>query len=264
MTPLAIAGVGVCGSGLRGWAEAASLLRRERAFDAEPIGKLTSESLPPVERRRANDTSRLAIAAAQQAIGQQTEIEQRQLSTVFSSSDGDTVVLEHLLAALARPEIVLSPTLFHNSVFNAPAGYWSLGSGAQAPSTTVCAGAVSFAAGLCEARAQIVASNSPVLYVSYDVPFPESLRAFGGGKLPFACALLLQPNPAGAPGRFGSIDQWRQVDAKEATAVPLADEFANNSAAAGLSLLAAIAGGARTPVYLPYVDDSYLRLIYTP
>ena len=33
-----------------------------------------------------------------------------------------------MLAALAQSQVVLSPTLFHNSVFDAPAGYWSIGS----------------------------------------------------------------------------------------------------------------------------------------
>ncbi len=78
------------------------------------------------------------------------------MATVFSSSDGDGEVLASMLAALAQPQVVLSPTLFHNSVFNAPAGYWSIGVGALATSITVSAGAASFVAGLKEAHSQVL------------------------------------------------------------------------------------------------------------
>jgi hypothetical protein len=267
MTALAIAGVGVCGAGLPDWTQATQVLRGATPFRAEAVSKLAPGCLPAIERRRVNETSCLAIAAALQAVEHQSAMAQRQLPTVFSSADGDTDVLAHVLAALTKPEVMLSPTLFHNSVFNAPAGYWSLGCAAQAASTTLCAGAASFAVGLCEARAQVLATDAPVLYVAYDMPFPESLRAFGGSLQPFACALLLKPGGAGMPECCGSIDDWQRIDGADAgeLASPLfAAEFGNNAAAAGLPLLAAVAGRTHASIRLPYLDETWLRLAYLP
>jgi hypothetical protein len=162
---------------------------------------------------------------------------------------------------------MLSPTLFHNSVFNAPAGYWSLGCKAQAASTTVCAGRASFAVGLCEVNAQVLASGEAVLYIAYDMAFPEALKRLGRTTMAFACALLLEPTSDGAPGRFGMIEGWqREVGARETDAglQALAEGFAGNAAAAALPLLTAIATQAGTEIRLPYLDDSRLHLRYSP
>jgi hypothetical protein len=208
----------------------------------------------------------LAIVAAEQAVAHRSAVAQRELPTVFSSADGDTDVLAHILAALAKPAVMVSPTLFHNSVFNAPAGYWSLACSDQAASTTVSAGAASFTVGLCEARAQVLATGAAVLYVAYDMPFPESLRAFGGAAQAFACALLLRPGAADA-APFGSICDWQRIDAADPVepALPsFAGEFGSNAAAAALPLLVAIAAHTHASIHLPYLDRARLRLAYSP
>jgi 3-oxoacyl-(acyl-carrier-protein) synthase len=203
--PLAITGVGVCGASphrLRAKPVLDRLLRPSWSS-----GQVRSR-LPPIERRRVNETSRLAIVAALQAVEHVSIAGRERLSTVFSSADGDTEVLTHLLAKLATRDIMLSPTLFHNSVFNAPAGYWSLGCKAQAASTTVCAGRASFAVGLCEASSQVLASEEAVLYIAYDMAFPEALKRLGRTTMAFACALLLEPTSGGA--RALAIEGWER------------------------------------------------------
>ena len=122
-------------------------------------------------------------------------------------SDGDGEVLASMLAALAQPQVVLSPTLFHNSVFNAPAGYWSIGAGAHAASITVSAGAASFVAGLKEAHWQVLATGAPVLYVAFDAPFPAALASFERSAEPFACALCLRPGDSGTVRLHRSVDR---------------------------------------------------------
>jgi len=267
MKPLAITGVGVCGAGLHDWTQAKPVLDGTARFEARAVDKFGLACLPPIERRRANESSRLAMVAALQAIEHVSIAERERLSTVFSSADGDTEVLAHLLAKLATSDIMLSPTLFHNSVFNAPAGYWSLGCKAQAASTTVCAGRASFAVGLCEVNSQVLASGEAVLYIAYDMAFPEALKRLGRTTMAFACALLLEPTSDGAPGRFGMIEGWqREVGARETDAglQALAEGFAGNAAAAALPLLTAIATQAGTEIRLPYLDDSRLHLRYSP
>jgi len=267
MKPLAITGVGVCGAGLHDWMQAKHVLDGTAPFGARAVDKFDLACLPPIERRRANETSRLAIVAALQAVEHVSAVGRERLSTVFSSADGDTDVLAHLLAKLSTSDVMLSPTLFHNSVFNAPAGYWSLGCKAQAASTTVCAGRASFAVGLCEASAQVLATDEAVLYVAYDMAFPEALKSLGLTTMAFACALLLEPTSDGARGRFGMIGGWqREVGARQADAGPqaFADGFAGNAAAAALPLLTAMATQSGTEIRLPYLDDECLRLRYSP
>ncbi len=159
MTPLLIAGIGICATGMANWTQARSVLRSAALPVLEPLPRLAPDCLPPVERRRANATTRLAISATLQAVRDMPDDDIAQLPTVFSSSDGDGEVLASMLAALAQPQVSLSPTLFHNSVFNAPSGYWSIGSRARVPSITVSAGAASFVAGLMEAHSQVCATG---------------------------------------------------------------------------------------------------------
>jgi hypothetical protein len=190
-----------------------------------------------------------------------------QLATVFSSSDGDGEVLAHMLAALAQTQVVLSPTLFHNSVFNAPAGYWSIGSRVSAGSTTVSAGAASFAAGLKEAHGQVLATGAAVLYVAYDAPFPAALASFARSAEPFACALRLAPVAASRGNGYGRLEQSSRDPVSQEPALPraqLLELFLGNSAADALPLLFAIASRRRTRIALPDLDGAHLELDYLP
>jgi len=267
MMPLAIVGIGVCATGMANWAQARPVLLSEALPRLDPLPRLAPEFLPPVERRRANATTRLAVSAATQAVEGMPPADVEQLATVFSSSDGDGEVLASMLAALAQPQVVLSPTLFHNSVFNAPSGYWSIGSRSSAASITVCAGTASFAAGLKEAQAQVRATGRAVLYVACDAPFPAALASFVRGALPFACALRLVPAVAASGVNHGCID-WsvrdRGTPAPEAPALELLDRFSGNAAADALPLLRCIATGRHARIALPWLDGTRLWLDYAP
>jgi hypothetical protein len=78
--------------------------------------------------------------------------------------------------ALARPDRLVSPTRFTNSVHNVAAGYWHIATQAMrrrpawAPSTPASP------PGLLEAAAQCVHAQAPVLLVACDVPYPEPLH----------------------------------------------------------------------------------------
>ena len=79
----------------------------------------------------------------------------------------------------------MSPTKFHNSVHNAAAGYWTIGTGCMAPSNSLSGYECSFAAGLLEAAAQCAADRRPVLLVGFDV----------AARRP--ASVTRQPRPAG-------------------------------------------------------------------
>jgi Beta-ketoacyl synthase, N-terminal domain len=266
MTALGIRGIGVCATGLPDWAVAQSVLAGDAACGIESLGKLDIPDLPVTERRRVNATSRLAIHAALQAVAHLTAEARARLPSIFASADGDGAILANTIDALAQQPVTMSPTLFHNSVFNAPAGYWTIASGANGPSITVSAGAATFAAGMIEAGVEVVSSGGPVLYIAFDMPFPESLRSFGVAGEAFACALLLGP-PAPTASAWGRIEHWeRPASSASPSAVPaaLAARFRGNAAAAALPLLAAVATRTPTVVAVPYHDGDCLELSYTP
>jgi hypothetical protein len=266
MTPLGIASIGVCAAGMSHWKEAQVLLQSDAPQLGDSLPPPAPACLPPVERRRANAAARLAISAASQAIDGMLPEAAARMPTVFSSSDGDGEVLASMLAALAQPHVVLSPTLFHNSVFNAPAGYWSIGSQSRAASITVSAGEASFVAGLKEARGQVRATGAAVLYVAYDAPFPAALASFARSALPFAVALRLVPGDDAHVTDFGCIEE-SPLDAAsmESDAAPLPElrrRFSGNAAADALPLLLAIANRRQGRLAFPYLDGARLWFDY--
>jgi hypothetical protein len=94
---------------------------------------------------------------------------------VFASADGDLQIAHRICAALAETPRFISPTDFHNSVHNAAAGYWSIASHAQGPSTAIAAYNHSFAVGLMEALGMVLIEQQATLLVAYDVPGPTPL-----------------------------------------------------------------------------------------
>lgn len=254
MTAVAIAGVGCCAPGLNNWLEAAAVLRGAAPYVATPVvigaGILTGEL-----RRRSGEHIRLAVQVGAEAVAQ-AGCDPTLLASVFASSESDGQVTHHICEAVASAQPQVSPTRFHNSVNNAPAGYWSMAVQSQAPSTSVAGFDASFAVGLLEAYTQVRVENAPVLFVAHDVPLPPPLHALR--PLASACAIALVLVPAGD-------DRPRLVLAQAPAAADTA--FAEtslellrrgNPAARGLPLLQVLAlgGGA---VHLPSVAGTALR-----
>ena len=264
MTGVAIAGVGCCAPGLNTWHDAAAVLRGAAPYVAAPAainaGILTGEL-----RRRSGEHIRLAVQVGAEAVAQ-AGCDPTTLASVFASSESDGHVTHHICEAVAAAAPQVSPTRFHNSVNNAPAGYWSMAVQSQAPSTSIAGFDASFAVGLIEAYTQVLVENVPVLFVAHDVPLPPPLHA--ARPLAAACGIALVLAPAG--GNVAASDLPRLVlTHKSATAdTVLADPQLEalrrgNPAARGLSLLRAIAlgGGA---VHLPAVTGTSLHAVVTP
>ena len=85
----------------------------------------------------------------------------------------------------------VSPTRFHNSVHNAPSGYWSIATKSMAPSTSVACFDASFVAGLLEAATQTLASGNAVVLMAYDATYPQPLHAARPLSASFGVALVL-------------------------------------------------------------------------
>jgi len=170
---LFVEAAGVLAPGLPGWEETRAVLAAERPFEGGPMVPIEVASLPPAERRRSSPTVRLAIAAAEQAL-KGTSRPATDMAMVFASYEAAGVITHQLCEALAGTREV-SPTQFHNSVHNAPSGYYSIAMNVKHAASSVCRGQWSFAAGLLHAAAVALADEVPVLFVCYDSPLPRPL-----------------------------------------------------------------------------------------
>ncbi len=248
-----------------GWAESRPVLSRLQAYRAEEMPRLVPAILPPNERRRATRTIRLALEACREAM-EHASHRADQVASVFASSDGDAELLDSLCTALARENPVLSPFEFHNSVHNAPAGYWAIATGSHCASTSLCGFDGSFSAGLVDAVAYAGVEASPVLMVAYDQPLPHPLDTKRHLVAPFAAAFLIGPQPAA--GDLASLrltvsstpeeQEDRMADAGLETL------RLGNAAARGLPLLEALARGGEHRLTLPYQNGNKLIAELTP
>ena len=253
---LYVHGVGVLGPGLEGWKSTRAILRGEEPHWIRPISKPVPDILPATERRRSSEAARLTIAVAQEAL-RECGVPLGEVATVFTSSDGDGEITHKICESLAGPARDVSPTSFHNSVYNAPAGYWSIATGARSGSTSLCAYDMSFAGGLMEAAVQVTVEGQPVMLIASDLPFPAPLHVVRPVDHSFAVALLLTPGAMGKP-----LMRWRL--SLEPRRVPTGQPavidagLANNPAARCLPLLEVLARGRSQTVSLDYLDPMSL------
>jgi hypothetical protein len=190
---IAIESVGVLAPGLPDWDGAQAVIAGLKPFTVAPLAPCDPASLSSAERRRSSPTVRLAIAAAEQAV-ERTAIAPEDMALVFSSPEAAGVITHQLCEVLAGSREV-SPTQFHNSVHNAPSGYYSIAMHAKLGATSVCRGPWSFAAGLLGAAAQAICDEVPVLYVCYDSPLPAPLSDL----MPIVDATVIALACAGRP-----------------------------------------------------------------
>ena len=192
MNTLQVEGVGLMAPGLAGWPNGRAVLSGARPYVAEAMPTAIAALLPANERRRTTATVKLALQVAQEA-ALQADIDPSTTPTVLASSGGDSEVLDKICAALTLPDRPVSPTHFHHSVHNTPAGYWSIATRCAAASLSLSAYDDSFAAGLMEAAALAWTDRTRVLLVAYDLPLPFPLSERREIVAPFAVALVLNP-----------------------------------------------------------------------
>jgi hypothetical protein len=244
MIRLFIEGIGVLGPGLEGWREAQPVLAGEAPYTPRPLQSKPSALLPPAERRRAGATVGLALATGTEALGQAGR-DAAEMATVFAASGGDGETVHEILTVLASEQRNVSPTRFHNSVHNAPSGYWSVATGSRAPSTSLCAFDDSFAAGLLEAAAQVCVQDYPVTLIAYDVPYPQPLHAARPIVSAFGAALVLVPSRTERTLAALELVIADTVAADTAMPEPELERLRlGNPAARALPVLAALARGA--------------------
>jgi hypothetical protein len=261
---LYVEAVALRGPGLDGWDDARAVLAGTEPYEACPTIVPPSPLLPANERRRAVQTVKLALALATEvftAAGRDPE----DTATIFTSSGGDGETLHAILEALASADPDISPTRFHNSVHNAPAGYWSIASGSHAPSTSLCCHDASFAAGLLEAAVQVTVDKQAVALIAYDLCYPEPLNSVRPISAPFGTAFLFTPAPTATV--FARLDV--SLGAGSAIAAPMEPASLEAlcrgaPAARSLPLLATLARRSSEVLTLDYVPGLALTVAVRP
>ena len=257
-----IESVGLLGPGLSDWPHAARVLADPTAYVSERTALPPPAGLPSAERRRTGPVVRIALAAGHEAVAASGR-DAATLATVFTSSGGDGHNCHTICETLAGDDRQLSPTRFHNSVHNAPAGYWSIATRAMAPSSVLCAHDGSFGAGLLDSLCQVAADGTPTLLIAFDTDYPSPMREVRPIPDAFGVALVLTPEAG--PLALARID----VQFTDAPATVLASRELERlrreiPAARSLPLLDALAAQRAASVVLDYLPDTRLHVNIVP
>jgi len=263
MNSVFLNGLGVSAPGLDGWASAKSILSGIQSFSKTEMEPPKPMLIPPRERRRTTSAIRLAIKVAEEALDQ-SGLSWEEVQSVFTSADGDMDITDRICKALAQPDRPVSPTQFHNSVHNAPAGYWAIAIGSMQASTSLAASTGSFAAGLLEAAVSVQIENNPLMLVAYDYPAPHPLSEIEPLQDPFGTAFLISREPL--EKSFCCLEYELSSGCEESRI--LDDEMEamrkGNPSGRALPLLQAIASNDSCQVVLPYGQNNQLIVRVRP
>ncbi|MDQ6629104.1 MAG: beta-ketoacyl synthase chain length factor [Pseudomonadota bacterium] len=255
-----IDGIAFWSPGLPGWPIARAAFRGDGLAVEPPAKRPAPAILAPAERRRAPDSVALALEVASAAMSDAGRLGEP-LPSVFTSAHGDLAVSDYMCATLASQPTLISPTRFHNSVHNAAAGYWTIGTGCMAASSAVTAFTHSFGAGLLEAASQCLADDVAVLLVAFDVNSVGALVEVASSKSLLAGALVLTPVRASSRGPIVSAELVPGRCTESLPRSSAARALQGNGMAGALPLFEALALGSAEPLDLPLSASQCLRVV---
>jgi hypothetical protein len=254
-----VEGIGLVGPGFAGWPHARDVLAGRAPYESAPTHIPSPDALPAVERRRAGKAVRISLAAGLEAASGAGR-SARDMGAVFASSTGDGENVHAICEMLASSDRLISPTRFHNSVHNAPSGYWGIATGSQHAADSLAAFDASFCAGLVEAMTRLAAHpEEPLLLIAYDAPYPEPLHATRPLPDAFAVALALASGEKSTCGTAITLELGK--DAPDVQDDPLLEDLRRSiPAARALPLLRLLAREQPGRVTLDYFDDLSVTL----
>lgn len=237
-----IEGIGFWTRGLPSW-PAAREFASSGAQPTDAPARPSPQLLPANERRRAPETVAIALEVAMAAC-EAAARDPASLPSVFASTHGELAITDYMCTTLAADPRALSPTRFHNSVHNAAAGYWTIGTGAMQPANAISAYTASFAQGLIEALTQLHDDADAVLLVAYDGQSAGPLAKMAPSEGLLGGALVLSRDGAGPHLSARLVP----VSTREPATGPLARFASANAMAPMLPLFDVLAHGAGTAV----------------
>lgn len=247
---LCIEGIGFWAPGWPDWNAARAGLHGELLADPDVV-KPNPSLLAAAERRRAPMPVLLACEIAAQACAASSRAPDS-LQSIFVSTHGDLVITDYMCSTLATAPRELSPIRFHNSVHNAPAGYWTIAAHCHAASTSISSWHASFAIALFEAAVQALADDAPVLLSAYDAESPGPLTEVSPASSLFGVAIVIAPCAGRSPYLRLRLNPSAAIRFASPSLPPpfVAMATSNPMAAQSLPLLAAMAAGAGGTVRL--------------
>ncbi|MBO1256762.1 beta-ketoacyl synthase chain length factor [Alteromonas sp. 5E99-2] len=193
-----VASIGAWGSYFDSWEALQQLLSGSATPDIRNKGPKPT-IIPPNERRRAPLPVRLAVESSWQAT-QAANISPETLTCVFVSGLGDTDLTDYMCKVLASEHKELSPTKFHNSVHNAPAGYWTISTKTMTAANSVAGFNHSVSLTLLEAMIQCESENVPIMMTFYDAPVTSILQPLLSNNEAFAFSIIIYPKSSDING----------------------------------------------------------------
>ena len=256
MKPVYINTLSIAAPSLVGLEQAMPVLTGKTQWQTSEFPKLVPQLLPANERRRITSYIKLALHVADEA-----NLPDKALPAVFASSNGDFYITDHICNTLTMDPKHISPIQFHNSVHNAPSGYWAIAAKSPAASTSISTGDSTFSSGLLEAVIQVLCQKQDVLYVAYDYPATAPLDKFSDVTEAFATAFVLSLDKT--ENSYGSIKLDLSNDNKEKS--HCINESLNklqdsNPIAESLPLLEALCLKNSTTLNLPHLNNSTLKV----
>lgn len=256
MRPVYINTLSIAAANLIGLEQAMPVFIGEKQWQTSDFPKLVPQLLPANERRRITSYIKLALHIADEA-----NLPEQELLAVFASSNGDFYISNHICNTLTMNPKFISPTQFHNSVHNAPSGYWAIAAKSHTASTSISTGNSTFSSGLLEAVTQVLSQQQDVLYVAYDYPAEAPLDKFSDTTEPFATAFVLSLNKA--DNSYGNI----KLELSHGNSIKsrclntsLDNLQDSNPIAESLPLLEALCLKNTKTLYLPYLNNSTLKV----
>lgn len=256
-----IQSIGVAGSGFSNWEQAKSILNNEQSISLEQAEKYKITILKPNEARRTSTTIKIALQSAEESLSQ-ASFEADQLFSIFVSSDGDPNILQSICQELSTEDKFVSPTQFHNSVHNAPAGYWSIGQQSMRGINSIACGDCSVSGALIEAASLLKTGGNAVLVVCFDVKSPAPLNTARSIKYSLASSMILTRSET-AESLFSIDFDLKPVEKGPVTQMtdPLLERLRTDSPAfRGLPLLKSLSSLNSDEIILAYSDSSSLHL----
>lgn len=254
--PIYINTLSIAAPNMVGLEQALAVLTGETQWQTAEFPKLIPQLLPANERRRTTSLIKLALQVADEA-----NLANKQLPAVFASSNGDFQISDNICNTLSMDPKYISPTQFHNSVHNAPSGYWAIAAKSPAASTSISTGDTTFASGLLEAVTQVLSQDEDLLYVAYDYPATAPLDKFSDVTKAFATAFVLSLDKT--ESSYASIKLEVSHDDNEKSEclnASLNSLQSSNPIAESLPLLEALCLKNTTTLHLPYLNNSILKV----
>ena len=264
---MVVHGVGVLGPGIKNWESCLRLFKDQQSYDNAGTPDPMPSILPANERRRSSDVVRWSLQVAQEAV-QHCQLDPKTMATVFASSGGEVGILHKICQSLDSSTPMVSPTLFHQSVHNAAAGYWSIASGSQRSSTSLACYDSSFVGGLLEAATLLSANQEDiVLLVTYDTPAPFPLYETRPLIAPFAVAFVVSQRSL--PDSVSMLDITLLTEPTERSPTTMVHPAlerlrSGNPAARSLPLLQSMCTNLTACIYLDFLDNLQLRIDHRP